>query len=74
MQRIKLAIILSFIYLGIYILSAASTFFPVWLPVSLFILSPIIILYVVFTILLNGNPSDRKFDEGHWYEDRQKME
>ncbi|MCC5922261.1 MAG: hypothetical protein JJT77_00630 [Crocinitomicaceae bacterium] len=73
MDKIKFAIIISFVYLGFYILTAASTLFPVWLPILLFSASPVLMLYVVFTILTNGTPSERKFDEGHWYEDREKI-
>ena len=35
----------------------------------LFLFSPFLVVWMVIRVLKDGKPSDKKFDEGHFYED-----
>ena len=39
---------------------------------SLFLVSNILLIYMVYAILVKGTPSKKKFGEGNWYEDVNK--
>lgn len=36
---------------------------------SLFLIANVFLFYMVYVILLKGNPSGKKFNEGYWYDD-----
>lgn len=36
---------------------------------SLFLVSNILLIYMVYAILVKGTPSKKKFSEGDWYDD-----
>lgn len=39
---------------------------------SLFLVSNILLIYMVYAILVKGTPSKKKFSEGDWYDDVNK--
>jgi hypothetical protein len=67
MEKIRIPILLSSLYLLVYTL---STVVPVHLviPLTLFSLSPIIVIWMVYKVLKDGEESTLTFDEA-FYED-----
>ena len=55
------------LYLVIYALLATFTSFERGVML-MFLLSPILVLWMVYTVLKYGKPSNKRFDE-HFYED-----
>jgi len=46
---------------------------PEKVTMSMFLASQILILYLVYSVLTKGIASDKTFEEGYWYEDREKL-
>jgi uncharacterized membrane protein YqjE len=67
MQKIKWPIAIVTIYLIIY-QSAALLGFPDNTIAVMYVVSPLLVLWMVYKILKDGTPSDRTFDE-YFYDD-----
>jgi len=68
MKDIKVPVLLTTALLFLFALLPAFgvgllVMFPFFIIVHLFT------LWRVFRILMDGHPSEKKFDEGHWYDD-----
>ena len=68
MENIKSTISLSTAFLVIYIISHHIDV-PFAVPMLLFCMSPFVMIWMVIGILKDGIPSDKKFSDGHFYED-----
>ena len=67
MEKIRIPILLSTLYLLIYTLSTAL---PIHLaiPLAFFSLSPVVVIWLVWKVLRDGEPSELTFEEA-FYED-----
>ena len=72
MENIKTPIITTTAYLFIYTLLPFFTGFERFIG-AFFFMSPFIVIWMVVNVLKNGKASDKKFDEGYWYEDAGKF-
>lgn len=61
------SILLVTIYLAVYVVVTSFTDNFQW-ALIMFIFSPILVLWMVYTVLKYGKASDKKFDD-HFYED-----
>ncbi len=66
MEKIKAPIYLATLYLALYGLSPFLNI--VWLTSLLFFLSPIPVFWMVFRVLKDGIESDKRWDDGHFYD------
>lgn len=68
MQKIKFPLFVTTLYLVIFtILSLLNI--SIYVMITLFVLSQILVIWMVIRVLKDGQPSDKEFSEGHWYED-----
>ena len=63
MEKIRIPILLSTLYLLIYTLSTALA-----IPLAFFSLSPVVVIWLVWKVLRDGEPSELTFEEA-FYED-----
>ncbi|WP_299452630.1 hypothetical protein [uncultured Microscilla sp.] len=71
-KGVLIPIIVTTVYLLIY------TFTPhlsisAKVIIALFVFSPFLMIWMVLSILIKGEPSKKKFSDGHWYEDVNKV-
>ena len=67
MRNPRFSILFVTTYLLVYAIVASFTDYFQW-ALIMFIFSPILILWMVYTVLKYGKPSNKTFDE-HFYED-----
>lgn len=73
MKPIRFIIFFTTAYLFFYALTPYIESIPVRVTIILWLLSHVLIVYMVIRVLRKGVPSAKTFDEGYWYEDREKM-
>lgn len=73
MKPIKNIVLFTTIYLFIYAIVTQIGTVPYFVPMSLFIFSHFLLVYMVIRVLRKGIPSDKTFEEGYWYDDREKI-
>lgn len=61
-------------YLVLYVTGAQLGVLPAWVLVLLFLGSPVLVIYMVIRILKDDYSPDGTFDEGYWYEDKDRIE
>jgi hypothetical protein len=74
MEKINNIILFTTCYLVFYIVGAELDVLPDLFILLLFIGSPIVVLYMAFKILKDGQVPEGSFDDGFWYEDRPRIE
>ena len=57
----------------LYALTPHINIIPDSVTVFLFLASHILVIYLVYTVLTKGIASEKTFDDGYWYEDRERM-
>lgn len=68
MENIKFPVLFTTAFLLIYsILPVVGVGFSVMK--ILFVLSQVLVVWLVIRVLKDGKPSEKKFNEGDWYED-----
>lgn len=72
MKNIRTPIIVTTAYLFIYTLTPHLPVSPK-ITVAMFLFSPFLMAWMVLSILIKGEPSKKKFSDGHWYEDVDKV-
>lgn len=72
MKNIRLPIFVTTLYLFIY---ALTPYFAISskITIAMFLLSPFLMAWMVLSILIKGESSTKKFSDGHWYEDVNKV-
>jgi hypothetical protein len=73
MKPIRFIILFTTAYLLFYALTPYIESIPVRVTVILWLLSHVLIVYMVIRVLRKGVASTKTFEEGYWYEDREKM-
>ncbi len=68
MKNLRIPVILATIYVLVYSISP-DLGFPVELIVLMFTFSPIVVIWLAIYILRHGKESEKKWDDGHWYDD-----
>lgn len=68
MKKLRIPIALASLYLLIYAISP-DVGLSEKLTITMFTFSPFVVIGLVIWILKKGEPSDRKWSEGYFYED-----
>jgi hypothetical protein len=74
MAPIRFIIFLTTAYLLFYALTPYIDSIPIRITVVLWLFSHVLLVYMVVRVLRKGIPSTKRFDEGYWYEDKEKNE
>lgn len=71
-KGVLIPIVVTTVYLFVYSL---TPHLPVSfkITIAMFLFSPFLMLWMVLSILIKGEPSTKKFSDGHWYEDVDKV-
>lgn len=72
MKGIRIPIIVTSLYLLIYTLTPHLQV-SYKIIITMFLFSPFLMIWMVLNILIKGEPSQKKFSDGHWYEDVDKV-
>ncbi len=72
METIKTPIIATTAFLFMYTLLPFFEGFERFVG-AFFFMSPFIVIWMVLNVLRNGIASNKKFDDGYWYEDAEKI-
>lgn len=67
MEKIKLPVLFTTAYLFFYTLTPFINV-PDMLIISMWAISPILVIWMVYRVLKDGKPSGRTFDD-YWYDD-----
>ena len=73
MKPIRFIIWLTTAYLMFYAITPYIESIPYRITVILWIFSHVLIVYMVLRVLRKGIPSGRKFNDGYWYDDKDKI-
>jgi len=68
MKGCRIPVIVTSLFLLVY---TASPYLGVPAPLIAlaYVLAPFLVIWMVLSVLIKGEPSGRTFDEGHWYDD-----
>jgi len=72
MKGIRIPIFVTTLYLFVYTLTPHLNLSS-QVTVTMFLFSPFLMAWMVLSILIKGEPSTKKFSDGHWYEDVDKV-
>ncbi|MEJ2595933.1 MAG: hypothetical protein P8100_12605 [bacterium] len=73
MKPIRFIVLFTTAYLFIYAITPFIGSIPDYVPISLFIGGNFLLVYMVIRVLRKGVPSEKTFEEGYWYDDREKI-
>jgi hypothetical protein len=73
MKPIRFIVLLTTTYLFGYSLTPYIDSIPTIIIFSLWFFGTFLLIYMVVAVLVKGIPSKRTFEEGYWYEDRDRI-
>ena len=74
MKKINWIILVTTAYVIIYTILASFSFVPEQLIIGMFAFSPLLVIYMAYKILKDGEIPEGTWEEGFWYEDKPQME
>ncbi len=54
-------------------ISAQIEAIPEWINWVIFLVSPLLVIHLALTILMDDKTTDKKWEEGYFYQDREQM-
>lgn len=71
-KGVLIPVVVTTVYLFVYTL---TPHLPISskITIAMFLFSPFLMIWMVLSILIKGEPSKKKFSDGHWYEDVDKV-
>ena len=73
MKPVRFIIYFNTAYLVLYTIFTTIPNFPFGVIALMFTASPFLVIYMVVKVLKEGRSSVKTWDEGYWYDDREKM-
>jgi hypothetical protein len=68
MKGCRIPVLVTSLFLLVYTLSPYLGV-PESLIALAYVMAPFMVIWMVLSILIKGEPSGKTFDEGHWYDD-----